>query len=140
MGARVIVPDGATGGTDTYLPGKAAAAVRAAAEGASRVVVHVAAADEAAHDLDPEGKAEAIERVDGELLPELVAIVREFGGMLHICPDHGCDPQTGEHDAAPVPSLWWDAGRAERPELVRMTERAVAGLPLVDTPALAEAT
>jgi 2,3-bisphosphoglycerate-independent phosphoglycerate mutase len=140
MGARVIVPVGATGGTDTYLPGKAEAAARAAAEGASRVVVHVAAADEAAHELDPDAKAEAIERVDDELLPELVELVRDCGGVLHVCPDHGCDPHTGRHDSAPVPSLQWTADQAERPVIARLTERAVAALPLVDTPALAGAT
>jgi 2,3-bisphosphoglycerate-independent phosphoglycerate mutase len=131
MGAQVVVPAGATGGQDTDLLAKGAAATRAVDHGAARVVVHVAAPDEAAHELDRDAKIAAIERVDRELLPELVRTVEGIGGMLRVCPDHGCDPSTGEHDAAPVPALRWiahtDGGRS-----ARLTERAVARLPAVD--------
>jgi 2,3-bisphosphoglycerate-independent phosphoglycerate mutase len=131
MGAHVVVPAGATGGTDTDLGAKAAAAARAVEDGATRVVVHVAAPDEAAHELDREAKVQAIERVDRELLPELARAVEDAGGMLRVCPDHGCDPATGEHDAAPVPALRWTPGVTSR-GAARLTERAVAGLPAVD--------
>jgi 2,3-bisphosphoglycerate-independent phosphoglycerate mutase len=132
MGAQVVVPTGATGGPDTDLGAKAAAAARAVGEGAVRVVVHVAAPDEAAHQLDRDGKIAAIERVDRELLPDLVHTVEEAGGMLRVCPDHGCDPSTGDHDAEPVPALRWTAGAARDGSTARLTERAVAALPAVD--------
>jgi 2,3-bisphosphoglycerate-independent phosphoglycerate mutase len=131
MGANVVVPIGATGGQDTDLLAKAAAAARAVVEGAVRVVVHVAAPDEAAHERDRDAKIAAIERVDRELLPELVRTVEGVHGMLRVCPDHGCDPSTGEHDGAPVPALRWIAG-SPRNRGARLTERAVAGLPAVD--------
>jgi 2,3-bisphosphoglycerate-independent phosphoglycerate mutase len=132
MGAQVVVPAGATGDGDTDLAAKAAAAARAVEDGAGRVVVHVAAPDEAAHQLDREAKIAAIERVDRELLPGLVRAVQGAAGMLRVCPDHGCDPNTGEHDANPVPALRWTSRGAPDATGERLTERTVAGLPAVD--------
>ena len=126
MGARVVVPAGATGGVDTDLRAKAHAALSAMV-GAARVVVHVGAPDEAAHARDPDAKVAAIERADRELLAPLAYAVRAAGGSLQVCPDHGCDPETGWHDASPVPSLTWPGagGVADR-----LTERAVSALPV----------
>jgi 2,3-bisphosphoglycerate-independent phosphoglycerate mutase len=132
MGARVVIPTGATGGPDTDLAAKGAAAERAARSGSGRVVVHVGAPDEAAHEHDRAGKISAIERVDGELLPGLVEAVRSSGGTLRVCPDHGCDPRTGDHDPAPVPALRWSPARILRSPTARLTERSVASLPAVD--------
>lgn len=138
MGARVVVPSGATGRPDTDLAGKAAAATHAVGEGAARVVVHVGGPDEAAHERDRAGKVAALERVDRELLALLVRLVQERGGTLRVCPDHGCDPRTGEHDRSPVPSLrWTPAGHGDDPA-ARLTERAVAWLPVRDPRAAAE--
>jgi 2,3-bisphosphoglycerate-independent phosphoglycerate mutase len=128
MGARVEVPRGATGGLDTDLAAKASAAEAAAASGAERVVVHVAAPDEAAHQRDGATKVAALERVDRELLPGLVRLA----DTLTVCPDHGCDPATGEHDAHPVPALRWDGGAHEPVPGARLTEHAVAALPAVE--------
>jgi 2,3-bisphosphoglycerate-independent phosphoglycerate mutase len=132
MGAHVVVPAGATGRPDTDLASKAAAVARAVTEGAGRVVVHVAAPDEAAHQRDAEAKVAAIERIDRELLPDLVRSVRDARGMLRVCPDHGCDPSTGDHDSHPVPALRWTPTGPGDGTSARMTERAVAGLPPVD--------
>lgn len=129
MGATVIVPAGATGGRDTDLAGKAAAAVNALGC-ATRVVVHVGAPDEAAHDRDAPGKVAVIERIDRELLAPLAIAVRAVGATLTVCPDHGCDPATGEHDAAAVPHLRWPAIR--RGGSGRLTERDVAALPVTE--------
>jgi 2,3-bisphosphoglycerate-independent phosphoglycerate mutase len=130
MGASVVVPVGATGRPDTDLHAKAAAAVEAIERGAARVVVHVGAPDEAAHERDPAAKVAAIERIDQELLSPLVAATRRAKGTLRVMPDHGCDPRTGDHDADPVPCLDWPAAAASRGG--RLTERAVAHLPLTD--------
>ena len=29
------------------------------------------------------------------------------GGVIRVCPDHGCDPVTGQHVAGPVPCVTW---------------------------------
>jgi 2,3-bisphosphoglycerate-independent phosphoglycerate mutase len=129
LGARVVVPDGATGGPSTRLEAKADAARAALAAGAPRVVVHVGGADEAAHVLDAAGKVAFLERADRELIAPLVAALRR--GTLRVCPDHGCDPATGAHDADPVPHLTWRPGGSDRGPR-RFTERAVAALDVTD--------
>jgi 2,3-bisphosphoglycerate-independent phosphoglycerate mutase len=123
MGARTVVPPGATGRLGSDLAAKATAADDAIRAGAARVVVHVGAPDEAAHEHDVAAKVAAIEAADTLLLAPLADAIRGAGGTLRVCPDHGCDPETGEHDAAPVPCLTWPAERASGG---RLTERAVA--------------
>lgn len=132
LGAAVVVPPGATGRPGSDLRAKAAAAVAAIEARARRVIVHVGAPDEAAHERDAAAKVAAIEAVDAQLIGPLAGAVRDWGGTLTVCPDHGCDPATGEHDAAPVPCLRWPAGGGPHG---RLTERAVAALPVVELPA-----
>jgi 2,3-bisphosphoglycerate-independent phosphoglycerate mutase len=107
LGAKVVVPPGATGDTDTDLIAKASAAENAVAAGASRVVVHVGGPDEAAHRRDRAAKISILERVDRELLPSLVRTTQDVGAILRVGSDHGCDPRTGAHDPSPVPWLSW---------------------------------
>jgi 2,3-bisphosphoglycerate-independent phosphoglycerate mutase len=146
MGARTIVPRGATGRPGTDLAAKAAAALRAIGgrDDGGLVVVHVGAPDEAAHERDADAKVAAIEAVDALLLAPLAEALRLRGGTLRVCPDHGCDPATGEHDGMPVPCLEWppapapassasasaSASGACRREDARLTERAVAAAPV----------
>jgi 2,3-bisphosphoglycerate-independent phosphoglycerate mutase len=132
LGARVVVPDGATGDPDTDLGAKAAAAIAALEAGAEHLVVHVGGADEAAHALDAAGKVGFLERADRELIAPLAAAVSRAGGSLQVCPDHGCDPATGEHDAHPVPCVTWPAADSASPGTHRLTERCVAGLAVTD--------
>ncbi len=134
MGARSIVPPGCTGGPDTCLSAKLAAALRALRSEAHCVVVHVGAPDEAAHEFDPEGKAIALEDVDRELLVPLWQEVCLIEARIAVCPDHGTDPRTGFHDDHPVPSACAGSGVARSGNATRMTERAVRDLPVVDTP------
>jgi len=107
MGARVDTPAGATGGPASDLAAKAECAVQAITGGATRVVVHVGGPDEAAHLLDAEAKVAVIERADRDLIAPLAAAVHSVAGTLRVCPDHGCDPATGQHDAHPVPCVTW---------------------------------
>ncbi len=107
MGARVLTPAGATGGPASDLAAKAACAVQAITGGATRVIVHVGGPDEAAHLLDFEAKVAVIERADRDLIAPLAAAIRRASGTLRVCPDHGCDPATGQHDAHPVPCVRW---------------------------------
>jgi 2,3-bisphosphoglycerate-independent phosphoglycerate mutase len=151
MGARTIVPPGATGRPGTDLAAKAAAALEAIDAGATRVVVHVGAPDEAAHERDAKAKVAAIEAADEQLLRPLADALRARrarlgagAATLQVCPDHGCDPTTGRHDDAPVPCLRWPFARVDdvpasndEPPLEsghggRLTERAVAELPVTD--------
>jgi 2,3-bisphosphoglycerate-independent phosphoglycerate mutase len=127
LGARVVIPDGATGDVDTDLRAKAQAAVAALAGGAHRVVVHVGAPDEAAHRRDRIAVVVALARLDRELLAPLRETVGALGGRLAVCPDHVTDPQTGRHDAAPVPALVWGAG-VESQGPPALSERAAAAL------------
>lgn len=142
MGARTIVPPGATGRPGTDLAAKATAALTAIDGGASRVVVHVGAPDEAAHERDADAKVAAIEAADRFLLSPLADALRAHGGTLQVCPDHGCDPTTGEHDGAPVPCLLWpasDASGADSEVERRLTERAVASLSVTDVAGIGDA-
>jgi 2,3-bisphosphoglycerate-independent phosphoglycerate mutase len=130
MGARVVVPDGATGGADSDLSAKAASAETAIAAGAERVVVHVGGLDAAAHALDADLKVAVLERADRELIAPLAAGVRTAGGSLRVCADHGCDPRTGAHTADPVPCVDWPGTGVDHHR--RLTEDAVISAPLID--------
>lgn len=172
MGARTIVPHGATGKPGTDLAAKAAAALEAMGgggnersagdeRGARLVVVHVGAPDEAAHKRDAAGKVAAIEAADALLLAPLAQVLRTNGGTLRVCPDHGCDPASGDHDETPVPHLSWSAANVSgtnnassrrpsegtvgmrtdgRASGGRLTERAVAELAVRDPASVAPAT
>jgi 2,3-bisphosphoglycerate-independent phosphoglycerate mutase len=122
MGAAVIVPPGATGAADTDLRAKADAARGAARAGAARVVVHVGWPDEAAHELDRRSKIEALERIDSLLLGPLEQTALELGAVLQVCPDHGTDPDSGEHLGGPMPRVRAGAGVA-RSGPDRLSER-----------------
>jgi 2,3-bisphosphoglycerate-independent phosphoglycerate mutase len=139
LGARTIVPPGATGRPGTDLAAKAAAAIgeiaatdggggwRVGQRGTSRIVVHVGSPDEAAHECDADAKVASIEAADALLLGPLAGALRAHGGTLRVCPDHGCDPATGKHDHTPVPCLDWPSVEwsYERTGM-RLTERAAA--------------
>jgi len=116
LGADVLVPASATGDVDTNLEDKLAVACRAIDGGRrDRVVVHVGGADEAAHRRDRAAKVAFLERVDAQLIGPLADAVAAVRGTLRICPDHGCDPATGRHDAEPVPHVRWSAAPAAVP-------------------------
>jgi 2,3-bisphosphoglycerate-independent phosphoglycerate mutase len=131
LGSEVVTPAGATGDVDSNLVNKAQAALAAMASGATRVVIHVGAPDEAAHRREPEAVVGALERVDRELLAPLRDAVGTLGGRLAVCPDHGTDPRSGRHDPAPVPAVVWGEGiRADGPSAV--SERAASGTPPIE--------
>jgi 2,3-bisphosphoglycerate-independent phosphoglycerate mutase len=123
LGARVVVPPGATGDVDADLGAKAQAAVAALSGGAERVVVHVGGPDEAAHRREPEAVIDAIGRLDAELLAPLREVMAALGGRLAVCPDHGTDPISGRHDPAPVPAVVWGDG-VEREGPRELSERS----------------
>ncbi len=105
IGARTVVPDGCTSDTDTDLVAKAGAA-RDAMDRDKRVVVHVAAPDEASHRRDRIGKIASLETIDRDLVGP-IADSLSSDDLLEIGIDHGTDPTSGEHLADPVPFLRW---------------------------------
>jgi 2,3-bisphosphoglycerate-independent phosphoglycerate mutase len=129
LDARVVIPAGATGDVDADLGAKAQAVIAALESDAERVVVHVGAADEAAHRRQPEAVIAALERIDAELVAPLRHTVGARGGRLAVCPDHGTDPITGRHDPAPVPAVVWGDGVASAGPS-ELSERAVRGAPV----------
>jgi len=110
MGARTVVPPGATGRPGSDLAAKRAAALAVLDAGAAHVVVHVGGADEAGHARDALAKAAVLQAADHELIGPLAATVRERGGRIQVGPDHGCDPATGDHVGGPVPHVVWSSG------------------------------
>lgn len=111
LGARVVVPEGSTGGVDTDYEAKARASLGMLDE-AERIVVHVGAPDEAAHDGDPAAKVAALDAVDNFILRPLWAAARTRNLRIVVCPDHGTDPRTGRHLNIPVPRVEWHPGIA----------------------------
>ena len=133
LGARCVVPAGATGEPGTDLRAKARAALDAAAAGARRVVVHVGGPDEAAHDRDRAAKIATLEAIDAALIAPLAAFARAHAARLAVCSDHGADPRTGAHDPAPVPGVL--SGLGVPPSGPgRLVERLVAGAPVAAAP------
>jgi 2,3-bisphosphoglycerate-independent phosphoglycerate mutase len=111
MGARAVVPPGATGQPGSDLAGKRRAALAMIHDGAERIVVHVGGADEAAHARDRAAKVAVLEVADHELTGPLAEALEAIGGELRVCADHGCDPASGEHLGGPVPCVRWSAAR-----------------------------
>lgn len=111
MGARAVVPPGATGRPGSDLASKRRAALAVIRDGAKRVVVHVGGADEASHARDRAAKVAVLEAADRELTGPLAEALEATGGELRVCADHGCDPATGEHLGGPVPCVRWSAAR-----------------------------
>ncbi|HVL99306.1 MAG TPA: hypothetical protein VM324_08450, partial [Egibacteraceae bacterium] len=90
----------------------AGAAVAADAEPGSLVVIHDPRPDEAAHCRDRAGKVAAVEAFDRDVVAPARAVVAARGGVLVVCPDHGCDPRSGRHGRDPVPAVVWQAAAA----------------------------
>jgi 2,3-bisphosphoglycerate-independent phosphoglycerate mutase len=109
MGATSVVPSGATGAPGSDLAGKTNAALAALRQGARRIVVHVGGADTAAHGRDRAAKRAVLTVADREVIAPLVSAVGERAGRIEVGPDHGTDPDTGEHIGGPVPWIVWSA-------------------------------
>ena len=109
MGARVVIPPGATGLPGSDLAAKRRAALAEIESGAERLIVHVGGADEAGHARDRASKLAVLAQADREIIGPLADAVQSLGGMIEVCPDHGCNPATGAHVVGPVPRVRWTA-------------------------------
>lgn len=102
LGLEVLSAPGFTADVDTDLPGKMETAL-SALESHDVVYVHVKAPDILAHDQDPEGKRDFLERVDASL-----AVFESAGIAIALSADHSTNSNTGAHTADPVPALIYD--------------------------------
>lgn len=106
-GMKVIEAEGATGNIDTNFKGKGEAALKTLLEGQDLVYIHVEAPDECGHHGDLEGKIQAIERIDqdivGPLLKGLEAAGEDYS--ILVMPDHPTPISIKTHISDPIPYL-----------------------------------
>ena len=106
-GMKVIEVEGATGNIDTNFKGKGEAAIKTLLEGQDLVYIHVEAPDECGHHGDLEGKIQAIERIDqdivGPLLKGLEAAGEDYS--ILVMPDHPTPISIKTHISDPIPYL-----------------------------------
>ncbi len=106
---RIMVP-GATGEKDTNYRGKADYAVKALREdGYDFVGVHVEAPDECTHNGDLEGKLEAIEALDGQVIAPIVEGLAGEDFRILILSDHKTLTDTRGHAHGYVPYILYDS-------------------------------
>lgn len=108
VGMDVLEIPGVTDGLDNDYAAQAAGALEALNEH-DLVVLHIEAPDEAAHAGSIDGKIEAIQRVDKEVVSRLRSW-RPNALRLLIMPDHPTPIKTQTHSDEPVPFVLWGPG------------------------------
>ena len=99
---------GVTDGLDNDYAQQAAGAIEALKRH-DLVVIHIEAPDEAAHAGSIDDKIGAIERIDQEVVGQLLSGGKSVLRML-VLPDHPTPIEIRTHSAAPVPFLVWGPG------------------------------
>jgi len=128
MGMKVLEIAGVTDGPDNDYAAQADGTLKAL-EDNDLVVVHIEAPDEAAHAGSINGKIEAIERIDREVMGRLRSY-RKDGLRLLAMPDHPTPIETRTHSPEPVPFLLW--GKGFKPNGAKaFTEAAAKGTGLL---------
>lgn len=110
MGMDILDIEGVTDGPDNNYFAQGQRALKALSNH-DLVVIHVEAPDEAAHNGDIDGKIEAIQRVDREIVSQIASYKRRSLRAL-VMPDHPTPIETGSHTSEPVPFLLWGPGIA----------------------------
>jgi 2,3-bisphosphoglycerate-independent phosphoglycerate mutase len=103
IGLEKIDVPGITGGKNTNYVGK----LKSARENSAKyefILMNIKAPDAAAHDMDPAGKVEVMERID-EAMENLIGI--EDRALVIITGDHSTSSTTGEHTGDPVPVTFY---------------------------------
>ncbi len=104
----VLEIPGVTDGLDNDYAAQATGALKAL-EKHDLVVIHIEAPDEAAHGGSIDGKIEAIERIDKEVVSRLRS--QRLGALRTlILPDHSTPIKVRTHSPDPVPFLLWGQG------------------------------
>jgi len=109
-GIEILDIPGVTDGLDNDYGAQAAGALEALKEH-DLVVIHVEAPDEAAHAGSIDDKIETIERIDGEVVGQLLAWGKE-GLRILVMPDHATPIEVRTHTPDPVPFVLWGQGFA----------------------------
>ena len=106
-GMKVIEVEGATGNIDTNFKGKGEAALRTLLEGQDLVYIHVEAPDECGHHGDLEGKIQAIEQIDEQIVGPLLEGLEKAGEdyAILVMPDHPTPIAIKTHVSDPIPYL-----------------------------------
>lgn len=106
-GMKVIEVEGATGNIDTNFKGKGEAALKTLLDGQDLVYIHVEAPDECGHHGDLEGKIQAIERIDQDIVGPLLKGLEEAGEdySILVMPDHPTPIAIKTHISDPIPYL-----------------------------------
>ena len=104
-GMTVLEVDGVTGGLDTDLRAKAAAALKAL-ETYDYVFIHAKGTDNAGHDSNAPAKTQFIERLDLELFGPLADGLDWTETHLAFTGDHTTPIDFGDHTHEPVPVLF----------------------------------
>ena len=108
MGMEILDIKGVTDGPDNDYAAQAAGAL-GALETRDLVVIHIEAPDEASHAGSIDGKIEAIQRIDSEVVSRLRFWQGEAFRVL-IMPDHATPIKVQTHTDEPVPFLLWGQG------------------------------
>ena len=112
-GLEAAVVPGATGNIDTDFSGKAQKAIQLLQGGVDFVFVHVEAPDEAGHQGDLQAKIEAIEKIDEQVVGEVMHSLEEFPDYrLLVLSDHPTPLSLRTHTADPVPYCIYRKGDA----------------------------
>ena len=106
-GMKVIEVEGATGNIDTNFKGKGEAALKTLLDGQDLVYIHVEAPGECGHHGDLEGKIQAIERIDQDIVGPLLKGLEEAGEdySILVMPDHPTPISIKTHISDPIPYL-----------------------------------
>jgi len=102
----VFTSPGFTALADTDITGKFSTAFKLLQDH-DLVYVHLKAPDICAHDFDPEGKKDFIERFDRAL-----STIQRENLVIAVTADHSTDSNSGEHSRDPVPSLLYTPGNS----------------------------
>ncbi len=110
-GMKSVDVEGATGNVHTNYDGKAQAAIRAFADGADFVYVHVEGPDECGHRAEMDNKVLSIELIDQKILAPVYAYLKGCGEdfKIMVLPDHPTPLRIRTHSSDPVPFLIYDS-------------------------------
>ena len=83
------------------------------------VIIQVKAADICAHDRDPSGKRDFIQRLDAAIAPLLQRDI-----VIALAADHTTDSNSGFHTADPVPAFVFRPGLPSARDIIKFGEQA----------------
>lgn len=123
---------GVSGGSDNDYAAQTEGAL-AALEDHDLVVIHIEAPDEEGHAGDADGKLAAIEAIDRDVLPRVLAFAEKTPTRILAMPDHPTPVAIKTHVGEPVPFILWGPG-VEANGAERYSEEAAAATGLTVDP------